>query len=199
MADLQNEYLYILNVMDPGGESNLIQNYIEEMKHYERTMMRVHAERLLAEADRNIVGLLELILSDGSLQLDVAFCALISIIHYVQSIAGAKEYIIFAFFFVLGSCFPSLRPSFVIDDPDHPDHDIYKQSTVLQYLLQTYFANLNDKKCIKFKYNGEQSTHAISCALQQYTPLPSPIIWIICDHVQYPHQEFIDFVNDFLW
>eukprot|EP01083_Nonionella_stella_P303321 1049637_1 len=200
MADIANEYLFILNIMDLSGESEITQKYIEELKYYQTTLIHVHAKHILKEADHRIIGLLQLILNDGELQLDVAFCMVIGIIHHVQKrVTQAEEYIAFALYFVLGSCFPSLRTNFKINDPDHPEYDIYKQSAVLQYLMETYFANINDKKCIKFKYHGNQSTHSISCALQRYTALHSPIICIICDYVQYPHQEFIDFLNDFMW
>eukprot|EP01083_Nonionella_stella_P168793 570899_1 len=194
-----NEYLSILSAMDPGGKSCIIPKYIEELKHYESSLIYGQKERILREADDRIIGLLRLILKDGALQLDVAFCMVLSIIHCVQKVTFAMEYIAFALYFVLGSCFPCLRPHFTITDPDHPDHHIYKHCAAFQYLMDTYFAKLNDKKCIKFKYHGNQSTYSISCALRRYTALHSPIICIICDYVQYPHQEFIDFLNDFMW
>eukprot|EP01083_Nonionella_stella_P089280 249073_1 len=200
MADIANEYLFILNIMDLSGESEITQKYIEELKYYQTTLIHVHAKHILKEADHRIIGLLQLILNDGELQLDVAFCMVIGIIHHVQKrVTQAEEYIAFALYFVLGSCFPSLRTNFKINDPDHPEYDIYKQSAVLQYLMETYFANINDKKCIKFKHHGNQSTHSISRALQRHTALHAPIICIICDYVQYPHQEFVDFMNDFMW
>eukprot|EP01083_Nonionella_stella_P211386 764358_1 len=68
---------------------------------------------------------------------------------------------------------------------------------LLRYLVETYFPNLNDNRCIKFKYNVKKATRGILSVLEQY--LTSSIALMICDFVQYPNHEFVYFMNNFLW
>eukprot|EP01083_Nonionella_stella_P308945 1092265_1 len=101
-----NEYLCILNKMDPSEQSDLIQNYIDELKDYEKTIpLNVPSSSrlaILSDADRRIIDIMKGVLHDGSVQLDVAFCQLLSIIRYVQRASKASQYIGFFMWFVLG-------------------------------------------------------------------------------------------------
>eukprot|EP01083_Nonionella_stella_P257000 880122_1 len=201
---LKHEYFNVLNTMDHYNRS-IINSYIEEAKHYQ-TKSRLQFACMndvdrqgLCIIDETIIELLEGILNDGRIPFDVAFCRLIVILPYAQHTRFSIEYVAFFFCWLLGSCFPLIRQNIKFNDPER----LYGETTILRYLMKTYFANLNDTRCIKFKYTGNTSTHTISLILKQYITATdygdSSIASIICDYVQYPNQEFIDFINHFMW
>eukprot|EP01083_Nonionella_stella_P023331 64517_1 len=195
-GSLQSEYFHVLKIMDPCGQSDIIDRYIEEAKDYQ-TKTALELEQFedtnrdkLRTIEDKMIELLEEILNDAETPFDVAFCRLIIILPYVHTGPFAVEFIAFFFYFMLGSCFPSVRKHIRMEIVD-------PQSRMLRYLIGTYFTNLNDKRCIQFKYCGQQSTHALSSALEEY--VSNPFVSIICDYVQYPNQEFVHFLNNFLW
>eukprot|EP01083_Nonionella_stella_P118501 353799_1 len=204
---LKHEYLHILNTMNPCGQSYIIDRYVEEATRYERNTIFgvVHGickNLNLRFIEHEVIEILNGILNDGAVPLDVAFCRLIIILPYVQPRGGqyAPEFIRFFLYFILGSCFPTLRQNIKFDR----ESPLYQRSKVLQYLMETYFAQLNDARCIRFKYSGQKSTLAISTVLQQYVNTATEhgdaaVASIICDYVQYPHHEFVYFINNFLW
>eukprot|EP01083_Nonionella_stella_P118502 353800_1 len=205
---LKHEYLHILNTMNPCGQSyiEIIDRYVEEATRYERntSLGVVHGNgngKNLRYIENQVIEILDGILNDGAVPLDVAFCRLIIILPYVQFRSRyACEFIGFFIYFIVGSCFPTLRQNIKLNRESHS----YQRSKVLQYLMETYFAQLNDTRCIRFKYSGQKSTLAISTVLQQYVNTATEhgdaaVASIICDYVQYPHHEFVYFINNFLW
>eukprot|EP01083_Nonionella_stella_P061492 160238_1 len=204
---LKHEYFHVLNTMNCYDQSELISRYIEESREYRSKAplqfkcMNALDREGLCTIDDKIIELLEGILNDGRIPFDVAFCRLIIILPYAQHTAFSIEYVAFFFCWLLGSCFPSVRQNI-----EFGSERLYRETRILRYLMETYFTitNLNDTRCIKFKYTGNASTHAISLILEQYFETAtefgdSSIASIICDYAQYPNQEFIHFVNHFLW
>eukprot|EP01083_Nonionella_stella_P062008 161351_1 len=204
-----HEYFHVLEGMylDPFGQSDIIDSYIEEANAYKaRTRLKVvegplHVVReRLHDIEQKVVDILDGILNDGAMPLDVAFCRLIILLPYVQPSVFVVVFVAFFFYFIVGSCFPSLRKHIKLlwDMPEE-----YEDSKLLQYLMDSYFPNLNHSQCIKFKYYGNKSTHAISSVLEQYiateTEYGDPsIASIICNFVQYQNQEFVHFICHFL-
>eukprot|EP01083_Nonionella_stella_P062007 161349_1 len=204
-----HEYFHVLEGMylDPFGQSDIIDSYIEEANAYKaRTRLKVvegplHVVReRLHDIEQKVVDILDGILNDGAMPLDVAFCRLIILLPYVQPSVFVVVFVAFFFYFIVGSCFPSLRKHIKLlwDMPEE-----YEDSKLLQYLMDSYFPNLNHSQCIKFKYYGNKSTHAISSVLEQYiateTEYGDPsIASIICNFVQYQNQEFVHFICNFL-
>eukprot|EP01083_Nonionella_stella_P174114 602663_1 len=200
-----NHYLHALSTMDTCGQTDIIQQYNQEAKHYQRQNtfnMCPTASDFLAYIHKQIIGLLQEILT-GSLPLDVAFCRLIVLYGHVDCDTSYDQYVAFLFYFILGSCLPSIRSNIKIHDPSHASYlTLYCQSELVRYLMDTYFAKLNDKTCIKFKYHGQRSTGAISSILQRHITTATEhgdvsIVPIICDYVQYPNEEFLYFINNF--
>eukprot|EP01083_Nonionella_stella_P132154 401681_1 len=202
MAFIENpkhEYLHVLNTMDPCGQSDIISSYVEEAKDYDaNTALEdilahddAHLEKL-HHIQNKVIQILDGILNNGAMALDVAFCRLIIILPYVQSHRTfAAVFITFFLYFIVGSCFPSVRQN--IHSISHQDH----QFRMLRYLVETYFPNLNGTRCIKFKYSGNKATHAILSVLEQHiTPC---VASLICDYVQHPNHEFVSLIHNFLW
>eukprot|EP01083_Nonionella_stella_P164640 545515_1 len=204
-----HEYFHVLEGMylDPFGQSDIIHSYIEEAKDYKATTTlkvvegpsHVVRERL-HDIEQKFINILEGILNDGALPLDVAFCRLIILLPYVQPSVFVVVFVAFFFYFIVGSCFPSLRKHIKLlwDMPEE-----YEDSKLLQYLMDSYFPNLNHSQCIKFKYYGNKSTHAISSVIEEHiantTEYGDPsIASIICDFVQYQNQDFVHFICNFL-
>eukprot|EP01083_Nonionella_stella_P188222 693283_1 len=112
-----HEYFYVLKGMylDPFGQSDIIDSYIEEARAYKTTTplkvvegpSHVVRERL-HDIEQKVLDMLEGILNDGAMPLDVAFCRLIILMPYVQRSVFAGVYVAFFFYFIVGSCFPSL-------------------------------------------------------------------------------------------
>eukprot|EP01083_Nonionella_stella_P117374 349731_1 len=201
---IKSGYLDILTTMAHYGQSDIIDRYVEEATNYETKTL--WAEIQGSDDGLNIIRskfiqTLDGILNDGAVPFDVAFCRLIVILPYAQQYSQyASEFIGVFLYFVLGSCFPSLRQNIKLND-ETPN---YQRCKVLRHLMETYFPNLNDTRCIKFKYCGHQSTRAILSILEQHIATATPygdtsVASIICDYVQYPHHEFIYFMNNFLW
>eukprot|EP01083_Nonionella_stella_P191703 709344_1 len=210
MKHHNNPYLHILSTMDPCGQSLLVQKYNEEAMHYHNTVIALtccdHVCPITGTPDfvvcihDKIICLLQEILNDGSLALDVAFCRLIVLLGSIDCVPYYRQYIAFLLYFVAGSCLPSLRNNIKIDHINHPFHRyLYHNSELVRYLMDTYFAKLNDKRCIKFKYNSHGSTRTISGVLQHHIATATKhgdvsIVPIICDYVQYPNEEFLYFI-----
>eukprot|EP01083_Nonionella_stella_P219303 785715_1 len=199
-----DEYLHVLHTMDPCGQAGLLDRYIEEATNYKaKTPLEVVQGSLQVVYERfhdiedKVINLLEGTLTDA-IPLDVAFCRLIILLPYVQPSVFVVVFVAFFFYFIVGSCFPSLRKHIKLlwDMPEE-----LEDSKLLQYLMDSYFPNLNHSQCIKFKYGGNQS---ISSVIEEHiantTEYGDPsIASIICDFVQYPNQEFVSFLNNFLW
>eukprot|EP01083_Nonionella_stella_P038075 103694_1 len=201
---IKSGYLDILTTMAHYGQSDIIDRYVEEATNYETKTL--WAEIQGSDDGLNIIRskfiqTLDGILNDGAVPFDVAFCRLIVILPYAQQYAQyASEFIGVFLYFVLGSCFPSLRQNIKLND-ETPN---YQRCKVLRHLMETYFPNLNDIRCIKFKYSGNKATHVILSILEQHitstTEYGDPsIASIICDYIQHPHHEFVHFLNNFLW
>eukprot|EP01083_Nonionella_stella_P218995 784828_1 len=166
MAEISNnEYIHVLNTMDPCGQSDIIRRYIDEANDY-ATHNVATLEHLLEHGDAHtLIQILEGILNDGTIPFDVAFCRLIIILSYIQlHVSFATECIVFFAYFLVGSCFPFVRPhiKFIYEDPSYCGYGL------LRYLVETYFPNLNDNRCIKFKYNVKKATRGILSVLEQY-------------------------------
>eukprot|EP01083_Nonionella_stella_P305012 1062465_1 len=207
-----HEYFHVLEGMylEPFGSfgpSCIIDSYIEEAKAYQATTplkvvegpSHVVRERL-HDIEQKVVDILDGILNDGAMPLDVAFCRLIILMPHVQRSVFAGVYVAFFFHFIMGSCFPSLQKHIKLL---WAVSGRVEDSKVLQYLMDSYFPNLNHSQCIKFKYYGNKSTHAISSVIEEHiantTEYGDPsIASIICDFVQYPNQEFVHFICNFL-
>eukprot|EP01083_Nonionella_stella_P318325 1162945_1 len=185
----EREYLHILTRMNPCGQSDIIDRYVEEATNYEtNTPLKEARDKSFQPIEHKFIQILDGVLNNGEVPLDVAFCRLIIILPYAQRCSNYSAQFIGSFvYFILGSCFPSLRQKI----------DLNPQSKVVRYLIETYFPNLNDTRCIKFKYAGHKSTRAILSALEEY--MITSVASIICDYVQYPHHEFIHFMNNFVW
>eukprot|EP01083_Nonionella_stella_P219302 785711_1 len=192
------EYVHVLNTMNPCGQSDIIRRFIEEATDYQ-TKTTLDFEQIddmnramLLTIENKIIELLEGILNDGAVPFDVVFCRLLIVLPYVHTSPFAWEFIGFFFYFVLGSCFPSVRKHITFNDKD---------PRILRYLNDTYFANLNDARCIQFKYCVKQS--ATLSVLEQCIKATEygdlSVARVICDYVQYPNQEFVSFLNNFLW
>eukprot|EP01083_Nonionella_stella_P278716 947892_1 len=205
----KQEYLHVLKTMDPCGQSDIIDKFIEEAEDYETktTLQEIHRDssrETLHCIENTIMELLQAILNDGAVPFDVAFCRLIIILPFVQrpsqpSLQFAAEFIAFFFYFIAGSCFPSLRKH--IKSSWQPV--LYESSSLIQYLLDSYFPRVNDNRCIKFKHINH-SRHVLSSILEHYISTATEhgdpsIASIICDYVQYPNHEFIFFIQNFLW
>eukprot|EP01083_Nonionella_stella_P304509 1058663_1 len=157
---LNHEYFHVLNTMNPCGQSEIIDRYVEEAQDYEAksALLKSHTMR------SKVIELLEGILNDGAMPLDVAFCQMIIILPRVQChAASAVEFIAFFVYFLVGSCFPSLRRN-ITSICQYPVYQ-YRKSTLVRYLIETYFPSLNDIRCIKFKYSGNKATHVILAIL----------------------------------
>eukprot|EP01083_Nonionella_stella_P120695 361887_1 len=194
-----DEYLHVLHTMDPCGQAGLLDRYIEEATNYKaKTPLEVVQGSLQVVYERfhdiedKVINLLEGTLTDA-IPLDVAFCRLIILIPYVQPSIFSGVFVAFFFYFVVGSCFPSLRKHIRLPCKLSEIHD---ESRVLSYLMDTYFAHVNNSRCLKFKYYGNKSTDALASVLEEYI-YPS-IASIICGYVQYPNQEFIHFIDNFV-
>eukprot|EP01083_Nonionella_stella_P020579 57068_1 len=194
-----DQYLHVLRTMDPCGQSDLIDRYIEESTNYKaKTPLEVVQGSLqvvhekLRDIEDKVINLLEGTLTDA-IPLDVAFCRLIILIPYVQPSVFSGVFIGFFFYFVVGSWFPSLRKHIRLPCKLSAIHE---ESRVLPYLMDTYFANVTDTQCLKFKYCGNKSTEALASVLQEHI-YPS-IASIICGYVQYQNQEFVYFINNFV-
>eukprot|EP01083_Nonionella_stella_P263081 894068_1 len=211
----KQEYLHVLKTMNHCGQSNIIANYVEEANNYEsNTALEDISEHddvrgaKLHKIQNKVIQILNGILNDGAMPLDVAFCRLLIILPYTQlHLASAIEFMAFFIYFLVGSCFQSLRANINLKDicdkilNTDPSH---QQCRLLRYLMESYFPNLVDSRCIKFKYNGNQATHGILSVLEQHiastTEFGDPsIASIICDYVQLPNHEFVYFLNNFLW
>eukprot|EP01083_Nonionella_stella_P081526 224622_1 len=200
----------VLRTMDPDtcAQSDMIALYREETRHYQQQnrFMSICDDAqtsLDSRIQTKIIGLLEAILNDGALALDVAFCRLIVLYGYTNSCNSSwLQYMVFLLYFVLGSCLPSIRRNIKINDPNHPGyHCLYGRSKIIRYLVDIYFSNLNDKTCIKFKYNG--STRTIQTLLEHHITTATEhgdasIAHIICDYAHYPNEEFLYFINNFM-
>eukprot|EP01083_Nonionella_stella_P118503 353802_1 len=116
---LKHEYLHILNTMNPCGQSEIIDRYVEEATDYERNtpLGVVHGnDENLYHIENQVLEMLDGILNDGAVPLDVAFCRLIIILPYTQRrLLYAAEFIGFFLYFIVGSCFPSLRQNIELD------------------------------------------------------------------------------------
>eukprot|EP01083_Nonionella_stella_P270706 916835_1 len=156
----EREYLHILTRMNPCGQSDIIDRYVEEATNYEtNTPLKEARDKSFQPIEHKFIQILDGVLNNGEVPLDVAFCRLIIILPYAQRCSNYSAQFIGSFvYFILGSCFPSLRQKI----------DLNPQSKVVRYLIETYFPNLNDTRCIKFKYAGHKSTRAILSALQEY-------------------------------
>eukprot|EP01083_Nonionella_stella_P211385 764357_1 len=204
----KHEHLHLLNTMDPCGQSDIIDRYIEEAKYYE-TNTTLHD--ILDDDDthrekwnvirNNVIQILQGILNDGAIPLDVAFCRLSIILPYLQHHTMLSvDFIAFFVYFLVGSCFPSLRSNIQFNFED----SLFDQCMLLRYLVETYFPNLNDNQCIKFKYSGDKATQTIVSILEQHITSTteygdSCIASMICDYAQYPNHEFVYFINNFMW
>eukprot|EP01083_Nonionella_stella_P005453 15763_1 len=144
--------------MDPCGQSDIIGNFIEEAEDYETKtpLEEMHhdsnRQQLHCIEDR-IIELLEAILNDGVVPFDVAFCRLIIILPYVQrpsdpSVPFIIEFVSFFYYFVAGSCFPSLRKHI-----ESSCRAVLFQSRLIRYLIESYFAHVNDDLS-KFCFHG---------------------------------------------
>eukprot|EP01083_Nonionella_stella_P120694 361885_1 len=174
-----DEYLHVLHTMDPCGQAGLLDRYIEEATNYKaKTPLEVVQGSLQVVYERfhdiedKVINLLEGTLTDA-IPLDVAFCRLIILIPYVQPSIFSGVFVAFFFYFVVGSCFPSLRKHIRMPCKLSP---IHRESRVLPYLMDTYFA--------------------LASVLEEYI-YPS-IASIICGYVQYQNQEFIHFIDNFV-
>eukprot|EP01083_Nonionella_stella_P170723 581625_1 len=199
---VEAEYLHILTRMNPCGQSDIIDRYVEEATNYEtNTPLKEARDKSFQPIEHKFIQILDGVLNNGEVPLDVAFCRLIIILPYAQRWSTySTEFIGVFLYFILGSCFPSLRQKIKLNH----ETDSYQRCQVPRYLMETYFANLNDTRCIKFKYAGHKSTRAISSVLEQYITTTTnygdtSVASIICDYVQYPHHEFIHFMNNFVW
>eukprot|EP01083_Nonionella_stella_P116317 345531_1 len=203
---LNNRYLSILKSMSTLDQFDMAQEYKEEAINYQQqTFMSVSCNaQMIADFlgffKNKIIGLLQEILNDA-LPLDVAFCRLIVLYGYICCDPDCDQYIAFLLYFVLGSCLPSLRDKIKINDPNHPRyHDLYHNSEIMRYLMDSFFPNLNDKTCIKFKYNGNLSMQSILEHIMTGAEYgDASIVPIICDYAQYPNEEFLYFIDNFMW
>eukprot|EP01083_Nonionella_stella_P314052 1129889_1 len=204
IVDHELEYVHVLNTMNSCGQPDIIGRFIEEATDYQtKTALELEQiddmnRAMLLTIENKIIELLEGILNDGAVPFDVAFCRLLIILPYVHTSPFAFGFIGFFFYFVLGSCFPSVRKHITFNDAE--PHDL--RSRILRYLMVTYFPNLNDARCIKFKYCVQRSTtlflleQCITTATE-YGDLS--VARVICDYAQFPNQEFVSFLNNFLW
>eukprot|EP01083_Nonionella_stella_P079285 217417_1 len=139
---VESEYLHILTKMNPCGQSDIIDRYVEEATNYEtKTSLQLEeaSHASLRTIENKFIQILNGILNNGEVPFDVAFCRLIIILPYAQRCADySAEFIGSFLYFILGSCFPSLRQKI----------DLNPQSKVVRYLIETYFPNLNDTRCI---------------------------------------------------
>eukprot|EP01083_Nonionella_stella_P086001 238659_1 len=209
---LNHEYFHVLNTMNPCGQSVIIDRYVAEAQDYEaKSALELKHDDTHQDKSHTmrckVIEMLEGILTDGAMPLDVAFCQMIIILPYAQSHAeSAAEFVAFFVYFLVGSCFPSLRPNitsicqYLSQCPLYQ----YRKSTLVRYLIETYFPNLNDNRCIKFKYSGDKATQTIVSILEQHITSTteygdSCIASMICDYAQYPNHEFVHFINNFMW
>eukprot|EP01083_Nonionella_stella_P077108 210366_1 len=169
----KQEYLYVLKTMDPCGQSDIIDKLIAEAEDYEtktplEEVQDDSSPEMLQRIENKIIELLQAILNDGAVPLDVAFCRLIVILPYVQrprqpSLQFCLEFVSFFFYFVVGSCFPSLCKHI-----KSSCRVVLFKSRLIRYLMESYFPHLNDNRCIKFKYTVNKSTPVVSSILEQY-------------------------------
>eukprot|EP01083_Nonionella_stella_P288876 983010_1 len=166
----KQEYIHVLKTMDPCGQSDVINKFIEEAEAYEtKTPLEETDQQSNPETlhciENKIIELLQGILN-GDIPLDIAFCRLIGILPYAlrarrTSILFSIQCVAFFFYFVVGSCFPSVRKH--IKSSCRAD---VRHSRLIQYLTDSYFPHVNDNR-IKFKHM-KQSSHIISSILEQY-------------------------------
>eukprot|EP01083_Nonionella_stella_P023330 64515_1 len=139
MAEISNnEYIHVLNTMDPCGQSDIIARYIEEANDY-ATHNVATLEHLLEHGDAHtLIQILEGILNDGTIPFDVAFCRLIIILSYIQlHVSFATECIVFFAYFLVGSCFPFVRPhiKFIYEDPSYCGYGLLRYLGRVQMTL----------------------------------------------------------------
>eukprot|EP01083_Nonionella_stella_P188221 693282_1 len=112
------EYFRVLEGMylDPFGQSDIIDSYIKEAEDYYKATTRLkvlegplHVVReRFHNIEQKLINMLEGILNNGAMPLDVAFCRLIILMPHVQPSVFAGTFVAFFFYFIVGSCFPSL-------------------------------------------------------------------------------------------
>eukprot|EP01083_Nonionella_stella_P086002 238665_1 len=120
----KQEYLHVLKTMNHCGQSNIIANYVEEANNYEsNTALEDISEHddvrgaKLHKIQNKVIQILNGILNDGAMPLDVAFCRLLIILPYTQlHLASAIEFMAFFIYFLVGSCFQSLRANINLKD-----------------------------------------------------------------------------------
>eukprot|EP01083_Nonionella_stella_P085580 237352_1 len=164
-----NLHLNTLLSMD-WDERCVIPNYYKEARDYKipnslewRTWE--HPRLTIRNIENKCMELLQDVLNNGYVPFDVAFCRLLIILDHLQFL-GARvivEFIPFVLYFVLGSCFPSIRNNIATNGS-------YQTSKLVRYLVDVFFANFDDQRCMEYKYTETDaiSMNAISSVLNQY-------------------------------
>eukprot|EP01083_Nonionella_stella_P266522 901493_1 len=106
---------------------------------------------------------------------------------FTEPTSDSHRYRIFLCYFIISSCFTGQHSNCVeIHHVDHPNHNIYRESIIMQYLIDEYIPSLR-QKAVTFRYDEGNSRKQI---LRKYVGIQD-VVALICDFCELKHSGFL--------